>query len=93
MTVITRDMLVTRSPDLLSTNMDGETVMMSIDQGHYYGLNPVGSRTWDLLRQPATVHALCRQIETEYAVASDECEPAVIAFLSELARHGLISAA
>ncbi|MES2018800.1 MAG: lasso peptide biosynthesis PqqD family chaperone [Pseudomonadota bacterium] len=93
MNTITRNALVARHPNLLSTDMDGETVMMSIEQGQYFGLNPVGSRTWELLGNPVRVDALCRQIETEYVVSSDECETAVLAFLSELSRHGLITAA
>lgn len=90
---LTRTTLVIRSPGLLATDMGGEIVMMSIEQGHYYGLNGVASRTWEMLRQPLTVDAICRQIEAEYAVSPAECEHAMLAFLSDLARHDLISAA
>jgi len=50
--------LLTKSPDLIATDMDGETVMMSIESGEYFGLGGVGGRVWELLAQPMTLDQL-----------------------------------
>lgn len=91
MAILTRDTIVVRRQDLLSADADGETVMMSLDQGRYFGLNGLGSRVWDLMQSPVSVDGICLQLESEYDVSPADCESAVLTFLSELARNDLIS--
>lgn len=50
--------IVATSNDLVSSDLDGEVVMMSIDNGEYYGLDAVGSRVWALLERPQAVSDL-----------------------------------
>jgi len=45
--------------DLVSCDLEGETALMSVDQGKYYGLDPIGSRIWALLEQARPVVDLC----------------------------------
>jgi hypothetical protein len=35
--------IVSRSPSVLTAEVDGEIVIMSIEQGRYFGLNDIGS--------------------------------------------------
>ena len=51
--------LVRRNPEIVHSDMDGETVMMSVSEGNYYGLNGVGSQIWELLEQEMSVAAIC----------------------------------
>jgi hypothetical protein len=59
---------ITRHPDMLSAEIGGEAVMMSIEKGAYFGLNPVATRIWDLIEQPKTVAELIQAITDEYDV-------------------------
>ncbi|MBF0507627.1 MAG: PqqD family protein [Deltaproteobacteria bacterium] len=43
------DSTVCREEGLLAGEMAGETVMMSIEKGEYYALDPVAGRIWRLI--------------------------------------------
>jgi len=85
--------LITRSPDLVAADIDGDLVMMSIEQGGYYGITGVGSRAWELLVTPTTVADITRVICTEYAVDEATCQADMQAFVEELIQLGLASTA
>jgi hypothetical protein len=52
MSAITLDTNVVRADGLFSTDLDDETILMSIEQGAYYGMEQTARRTWDLLGTP-----------------------------------------
>jgi hypothetical protein len=79
-----------RNSDLLSTDLDGEIVLMSIERGNYYGMELTGRWIWELLAQEQTVAELCRQLSLEYDVEPTTCERDVLTFLEELHHEGLI---
>jgi Coenzyme PQQ synthesis protein D (PqqD) len=82
-----------RNPDLVTADMDGDTVMMSVERGEYFGLGGVGARVWDLLAQPTPLSELVRQICAEYAVDASTCEADLKRFLGELMAQGLVTGA
>ena len=81
-----------RSSDLVATDMDGETVMMSIERGEYYGISGVGSRVWDLLESPVTLETIVATVCAEFEVEQAACQTDMEGFLAELCEHELISA-
>jgi len=85
--------LITRSPDLVAADIDGDLVMMSIEQGEYFGITGVGSRVWELLAAPITVADVVRVICVEYAVDEATCQADMQAFIEELIQLGLASTA
>jgi len=80
---------ITRHPDMLSAEIGGEAVMMSIENGAYFGLNPVATRIWDLIEQPKTVAELVQVITDEYEVEAAQCEADVQGFVSDMIERGL----
>ena len=93
MTSLTSTTLFTRNPNLVAANIDGDLVMMSIEQGEYFGITGVGSRVWELLATPTTVADIARVICTEYAVEEAACQADMQTFVEELIQLGLVSAA
>ena len=85
--------LITRNPNLVAAEIDGDLVMMSIEQGEYFGITGVGSRSWELLATPTTVADIARVICTEYAVEEAACQADMQTFVEELIQLGLVSAA
>ncbi len=79
-----------RVSDIVSTDMDGERVMMSLDQGAYFGLGGIGGTIWDMLDQPRSIAELEAQVMTQYAVDAETCRTDVAAFLTDLERNGLV---
>ena len=56
----------------------------------YYGLDDVGSRVWELVREPIRVSDIIDAIAGEYDVDAERCEADVLGFVRELAAKGLI---
>ncbi len=82
---------ITRNPNQVAAEIDGDLVMMNIEQGEYYGITGVGSRIWELLATPITVAGIVRVICTEYDVEEAQCQADTQAFVEELIKLGLAS--
>lgn len=87
---ITADVCVSRHPDLVHSDVDGHTMMLSIAAGKYFALNGLGSRIWALLEQPARVHAIVATLIGEFEVDDETCRAETCAFLETLAANGLV---
>lgn len=87
---ISLEHVVQRRAGITCSELDGETVMMSIDRGAYYGLGTVGSRVWELLGQPISVGdiaaMLCREFQGDAGVIEND----ICSFIEKLHREDLI---
>jgi hypothetical protein len=84
------DVKVIRSNEVQTAVVDGEVVMMSIDNGTYSGLDAIGSKIWELLDKPITVSEICDIMVARYDVERDVCEKDVLSFLEDLASDNTI---
>jgi hypothetical protein len=64
--------------------------MMSVEKGQYFGLEPVGSRVWELIEKPVKVAELIDGLLGKYDVDRETCEKDVLAFLEELHEAGIL---
>ena len=79
------------SEEVLSSKIDEEVILMSIEAGYYFGLDPVGSNIWELLsKQPASVDELVLSMMEEYEVDEDTCRKDVQAFIDDMSSRKLI---
>jgi hypothetical protein len=76
--------------DQVSAQVAGEFVILSLKTGLYHGLNPIGSRVWELIRQPTTFRAICETILAEYDVDTETCERDLEDLLKQLEEVDLI---
>ena len=83
---------ITRTPSVLSSAIDDEIVMMSMEQGMYYNLNPMGSAIWAMLETPHTFNEIIEKLMDEYDVDKATCEAETTEFLESLAERNLITA-
>lgn len=81
---------ICRSEDQLSTEIDNETVLMSIEQGCYYGLDTIGTDIWRRLDKPVTVSDLCAALSEEYDADIETIRNDVLMLLNQLAVKGLV---
>jgi hypothetical protein len=88
--LINLDTVVVQTEGLLSSELDGDTVLMGVDQAAYYGLDSTGQRIWSLIDQPRQVSEVCDTLIAEYEVDRTTCEEKVYSFLNELSKEGLI---
>jgi hypothetical protein len=89
--LIQMDSNLVRDKNIIFSDMDGETVMMSIERGEYYGINPIGSRIWGLLQTPKRVTELCGLLLPDFDVAPEQCASDVLQFLNQMAEKGIIT--
>ena len=47
-------------------DLDGESVILNIESGMYFGLDRIGTRVWQLIEQHGNVDAIVRVMENEY---------------------------
>lgn len=70
--------------------MDGDLVMMSIENDEYYGVGGVGPRIWELLESLRTVGQITAAIVDEFEVETDRCREEIVAFVRQLLDLGLL---
>jgi hypothetical protein len=58
--------VVSRSPSVLTAEVDGEIVMMSIERGRYFGLDDIGSDIWKRIEPPCSFAALVDRLVADY---------------------------
>lgn len=76
--------------DQVSTELEGEAVILSLADGVYYGLDGVGARVWELLREPRAVAELTEAVVAEFEVDAATAERDLLALLGELAERRLV---
>jgi hypothetical protein len=81
---------LSRTKDLLSTELDQETILMSIDAGAYYGLEGAARRIWEKLENPTSFSELVDWLVREYRVSRETCASDLQKFLGEIEREGLL---
>jgi len=70
--------------------VDGESVLLDLEEGIYYGLNHTGAQVWSEIQEPAEVQEITAAIADEYDVDSEACFEDVISLLRDLKENDLI---
>jgi len=87
---IQAESVIRRNKEIIGSTIDGETVMMSVENGKYYGVNQIGSSIWNLIEEPMRLDAICQALQEEYEIDSETCEKEVIAFLHDLEKNNIV---
>jgi hypothetical protein len=82
--------IVVATKDQVSSDLGGETAILDLKAGMYYGLDDVGARVWDLIQEPRDVGDIRDTLLEEYDVGPERCERDLLALLQRLADEGLI---
>lgn len=72
------------------SDMGGEKVMLSVDNGKYYNLGEIGGVIWDLIQEGISITQIVDELVSNYEVIRAACEAQVISFLEHLLDEGLI---
>ena len=67
----------------------GESVILDLKSGSYYGLNGVGTRAWALMAQGKTLRDVHGALADEFDAAPGVIEGELLRFAAELCEHGL----
>ncbi len=77
----------------LFRELDGETVLVDIDSGTYFGLDEVGTFIWNLIDEGVAPDAIPARITEAFEVEEDVARRDLEAFLQELLGKGLVEPA
>lgn len=75
----------------VACEVGSEAVLLHLDQGIYYGLNPVGARVWQLLQTPQHVGAIVDVLQQEFEVERERCAQDVRELVAKLVQARLVS--
>lgn len=79
-----------RNNEILDGNLEGSLVMMDIQKGKYFSLNPVGKRIWEMIEQPKSFDEITDLLQAEFEVTPEQCSSEVIEFLAKMEKSGII---
>lgn len=79
-----------RNQEMLSTELDQETILMSIDAGAYFGLAGTAQWIWSKLDSPITYGSLLEEVIEEFNIAPEACAADLQGFLEQMEREGLL---
>jgi hypothetical protein len=77
-------------PEHLYCDLNGEAVVLSLENGRYYGMNSVGARIWELVQDPRSAGEIEQAILLEYDVEAEVCRQQVSAFLQTMLGEELL---
>ena len=77
--------------DVLCQNLNGEAVLLNLKTGVYFGLDPVGSRVWQLLASHAVLAEILDVMVAEYDVPRERCAEDLIALVNEMQKQELVT--
>lgn len=90
MSEITGATVLRRNPELLSVEMDGDLVMMSIETGSYFGVSGIGPSIWEFLENPRKFDEVVDEICENFEVDPDTAAADLHIFVARLAENGMV---
>ncbi len=70
--------------------MGGEEVILHLESGDYFSLNPVGSKIWHYCSQKRSLEEMIRHIASEYNLAEKKVEKDVTSYVQKLVKEQLL---
>ena len=86
---ITLDTHITIPEDVYTQEIGEETILLDTEGGRYFGLDPVGTRMWQLMRQHGSLRPVYETILAEYNVTPERLETDLIALTEKMIDKGL----
>ena len=74
----------------ISCDLSGEAAILNLKNGVYYGLDPVGARVWNLIRQPKSFAELREALVAEFEVEPERLEADLHDLIAKLGDQGLV---
>ncbi len=68
----------------LVSEMEGNKVMLNIEQGRYYNFGGIGGEIWDLIESPISIESIIKQLVEIYEVDFETCKMELCHFISQL---------
>ncbi len=87
------DSHISKNENFVETTVDGEVVLMHLDDGRFFSLSDTGKRIWELLDSHDHFDELVTIALAEYNVSQEECRQDLSDLLRDLEERALITIA
>ena len=77
--------------DVLFQELQGEAVLLNLNSGMYFGLDPVGTRIWHLIVEKEQLLEITRSMVAEFDVREEKCAEDVLSLVTKLESQGLVT--
>ena len=79
-----------KKPHISHETIDGEAVIINLDNGNYYSLDGVGADIWNLIDKGANSEQISELLATNYGINKNKSEKSVKKLTEELINEDLI---
>ncbi len=87
---ISLESFVVATKDQAYCELSGESVILHLKNGIYYGLDRIGTRIWNLIQAPTSVASIRDALLSEFEVDCERCEADLLSILQKLADQELV---
>ena len=77
--------------DVIFRELNGEAVVLNLDNGTYFGLNSVGLRIWQLCEQHGSLREVWEAMQREFDAPGEALQSDLLAFVNELSSKRLLT--
>ena len=88
--MLTRDARLQIPEQVVTRQVSDETVLLNLESGTYFGLDPVGSRFLELLEVEGTLAAVLAKMLEEFDVTEVQLEADLLRLTDEMLASGLL---
>lgn len=90
---ITNDSKIYKTDNFVESDIEGQTVMMSIENSKYFGMDEIGTSIWNNLTDSISFSQLIEKLLEEYDIDREICEKDTRDYLDRLLDFKLIKIA
>ncbi len=76
--------------DVLINVVDGESVILNLNDERYYGLDQISTSMWDTLTTSESIQAAYESLINEYDVDGERLRRDLVAFAELLLKRGIV---
>lgn len=76
--------------DIVSRSVQGDEVVLDLESGTYFSLNPTGTFVWERLKKGAALADISRDLSGEFDVTPDKAARDILKLAESLAARGLV---
>lgn len=82
--------VVVATADQVSAELAGESVILSLRNAQYYGLDAVGHQVWQLAQDPVSIGALVDHVVERFDAERSRVEADLLTLVGDLVAEGLL---
>lgn len=79
-------------PSVVTRGVGTDTMLLDLESGTYFGLDPVGSEIWHAIEANQSLGEACDRLHAQYEVTREQLEQDVLALAGQLVEKGLATA-